>query len=95
MRRHGNGRGPLSTATNTWAKFLKKYKFLHVKLHGLRHTAATLLREHGADQRSIQKFLRHAKLETTDRYTHEAETVNRALIEPLEALNPKNLKFAP
>lgn len=84
-----------STATNTWSKFLKKHGFPHVKLHGLRHTAATLLREHGADQRSIQKFLRHAKLETTDRYTHEAETVNRSLIAPLEDMNPKRKKFAP
>ncbi|MNW38759.1 Tyrosine recombinase XerC [compost metagenome] len=84
-----------STPTNTWAKFLNDHKFTHVKLHGLRHTAATLLREHGADQRSIQKFLRHAKVETTDRYTHETETVNRALIDPLESLNPERLKFAP
>lgn len=81
-----------STATNTWSKFLAKNGFPHVKLHGLRHTAATLLREHGADQRSIQKFLRHAKLETTDRYTHEKETVSRAVIDPLEDLNPKNKK---
>ncbi|KTD84755.1 hypothetical protein UQ64_24235 [Paenibacillus etheri] len=84
-----------STATNTWSKFLKKNKFPHVKLHGLRHTAATLLREHGADQRNIQKFLRHAKMETTDRYTHEAETVSRALIAPLEAMGPRLPKFAP
>ncbi|MNN49852.1 Tyrosine recombinase XerD [compost metagenome] len=84
-----------STATNTWSKFLKKHGFPHVKLHGLRHTAATLLREHGADQRSIQKFLRHSKLETTDRYTHETETVSRAVIAPLEEMNPKRKKFAP
>lgn len=84
-----------STATNTWAKFLKKNKFPHVKLHGLRHTAATLLREHGADQRNIQKFLRHAKLETTDRYTHEEETVSRTLIAPLEDMDPRLPRFAP
>ncbi|MNJ57402.1 Transposase [compost metagenome] len=84
-----------TTPTNTWSKFLKKNNFPHVKLHGLRHTAATLLREHGADQRSIQKFLRHAKLETTDRYTHETETVNRELINALESLNPQKTKFAP
>ncbi|WP_059048924.1 site-specific integrase [Paenibacillus senegalimassiliensis] len=84
-----------STPTNTWNKFLKKHGLTHVKLHGLRHTAATLLREHGADQRSIQKFLRHSKLETTDRYTHEREMVNRSLIDPLENLNPKAQNFAP
>ncbi|WP_127539356.1 tyrosine-type recombinase/integrase [Paenibacillus illinoisensis] len=84
-----------STPTRTWAEFLRKNDFPHVKLHGLRHTAATLLRDHGADQRSIQKFLRHAKLETTNRYTHESETVNRAAIAPLESLNPKRMQFAP
>lgn len=84
-----------TTPTNTWAKFLAYYHFPHVKLHGLRHTAATLLRDHGADQRSIQKFLRHTKLETTNRYTHEAETVNRSLIDPLESLNPRGHRIAP
>jgi integrase len=84
-----------STPTRTWAEFLRKNDLPHVKLHGLRHTAATLLRDHGADQRSIQKFLRHAKLETTNRYTHESETVNRAAIAPLESLNPKRMQFAP
>ncbi|AIQ45590.1 hypothetical protein R70723_06525 [Paenibacillus sp. FSL R7-0273] len=94
---HG-GKGVMyfpSTATNTWAKFLKKYKFPHVKLHGLRHTAATLLREHGADQRSIQKFLRHSKLETTNRYTHEVVSVDRTLINHLEGMNPKVRTIAP
>lgn len=84
-----------STATNTWSKFLKRQGFPHVKLHGLRHTAATLLREHGADQRSIQMFLRHSKLETTNRYTHEGVSVNRGLIDHLEDMNPKKKNIAP
>ncbi|WP_438435447.1 tyrosine-type recombinase/integrase [Gorillibacterium sp. sgz500922] len=84
-----------STATNTWSKFLKKHQFPHVKLHGLRHTAGTLLREYGADQRSIQMFLRHSKLETTNRYTHESEAVNRTVIAQFENLNPQTKKFAP
>ncbi|MEK5023638.1 hypothetical protein [Paenibacillus sp. FSL M7-1046] len=32
-------------------------------------------------------FLRHAKLETTNRYTHETVAVNLTLIDPLEAMN--------
>ncbi|MGM1047638.1 MAG: tyrosine-type recombinase/integrase [Bacillota bacterium] len=84
-----------STATGTWSKFLKKNKLPHVKLHGLRHTAGTLLRENGADQRTIQTFLRHTKLETTNRYTHESEVVSRVAIAPLEELNPKRVQFAP
>ena len=38
--------------------------------HIFRHTAATLMMEHGADMRAIQDFLGHASVETTGLYTN-------------------------
>lgn len=81
-----------NTPSLTWRRFLDKNELPRIRLHDLRHTTAMLLREYGADLKTIQELLRHSKLATTtDIYMQRDTTIiNRGSADLFDALNPKS-----
>ncbi|MGD9678392.1 MAG: tyrosine-type recombinase/integrase [Vulcanibacillus sp.] len=79
-----------TTPSHRWIKFRRRYNLKEIRLHDLRHTAATLLIEAGADLKAIQERLRHSRYQTTaDTYIHITKKINKDTAEKLDKFNPR------
>jgi len=79
-----------TTPTWRWSKFIRKYGLKRIRLHDLRHTAATLLIEAGVELKAVQERLRHSRYQTTaDFYAHVTKRVSKETAAKLEKFDPR------
>lgn len=80
--------------TRRWYTFRAKYGYDKVRIHDLRHSAAMMMIQGGADLNTVKNVLGHTKIETTQRYLHEdfdtAAAASKRVIEGIFPTLPKD-----
>jgi integrase len=77
---------PLRNSTfrdNHWLPALKRAGVEPCRLHDLRHTYASWLRQDGIDLQVVQEMLGHGSIITTQRYSHIGSTQNERVLKAL------------
>ena len=76
------------TEPTRWqSKFVKRHKLPNVSPHDLRHTAATLALESGADLKQVQQLLGHKDPATTMKfYAGVTKEAQRRTVEGIESI---------
>lgn len=89
FNRDGNAYRPIyPTAPTRWQqKFVKRHGLEDVSPHDLRHTAATLALEGGADLKQVQELLGHKDAQTTMQfYAGVTEEQQRRTVDSIESM---------
>jgi integrase len=64
-----------------------RLKITRIRLHDIRHTAATLMLERNVHPKVVSDILGHSSVTMTlDRYSHVSEALQRGAIDSLEAM---------
>ena len=83
---NGNPYKPFSISKK-WRKFTENNNIRHVKLHGLRHTNASLLLSQGVSPKVVQQRLGHSDFSITmNIYAHVMKTMETEAADKLEAV---------
>ncbi|GAA3601552.1 site-specific integrase [Secundilactobacillus similis] len=71
------------TTVQQWlVHIIEKYHLKYIRIHGLRHTYASLLFESHASIKAMQKLMGHSNIQTTmNIYTHLSETTKQETVE--------------
>lgn len=76
--------------SHRWKEFTEKHDLPHIRLHDLRHTAATLLLEEGVSLKVIQERHGHADFQTTANiYSHVTKKLSDDAADRLEKFRPQ------
>ena len=74
-------------ATREFHALLEAAKLPSIRFHDLRHTAATLLRAHGVDPRTIMETLGHSQISLTlNTYSHMLPALQEDAAAKLDAI---------
>lgn len=81
----------ITSPSHRWRRFAKRNNLPHIRLHDLRHTAATILLEEGVSLKVIQERHGHADFQTTANiYSHVTKKLSDEAVDKLEKFRPQS-----
>ena len=76
-----------NTVTHAWIKLVRRAGIRAIRLHGARHTCASLMLKQGVHPKVVQERLGHASIQITlDTYSHVAPGLQQAAAEGFDKL---------
>ena len=72
---------PFVSIKHGWQQAIKKAKLPGLRIHDLRHSAASFMVNNGVDLFAVGKVLGHASYQSTQRYSHLANDTLLAAVE--------------